>query len=70
MTDGRWVAVPGGVLILDSERKVVGAIGISGDTSDKDEHCAIAAIQACGMHSEPAEPDAAWMSSSLGGAGH
>jgi uncharacterized protein GlcG (DUF336 family) len=67
VSDGRWVPVPGGVLILDDEQKVVGAIGVSGDTSDKDEYCAIEAIRACGMLSEPAEPSEAWQASSLGG---
>ena len=31
------VPVPGGVLIRDGEGKLLGAVGISGDTSDNDE---------------------------------
>ena len=46
MSDGRVVPVPGGVLIRDANRTVVGAVGISGDVSDKDEACAVAGIEA------------------------
>lgn len=48
MSDGRVVPVPGGVLIRDG-RDIVGAVGISGDTSDKDEVCAVAGISAAGL---------------------
>jgi len=41
--------VPGGVLIRDASKAVIGAVGISGDTSDKDEACALAGIQAAGL---------------------
>jgi uncharacterized protein GlcG (DUF336 family) len=54
---GRFVAVPGGVLIRDRAGEVIGAVGISGDTSDKDEYCAIEGIRAAGLTPEPAEPD-------------
>lgn len=47
---GRVVPVPGGVLILDAERSIIGAVGISGDTSDADEKCAVAAIASIGLH--------------------
>jgi len=46
---GRIVPAPGGVLIRDAVGDVVGAVGISGDTSDKDEMCALAGIQAAGL---------------------
>jgi uncharacterized protein GlcG (DUF336 family) len=36
--------VPGGVLIRNREGLLLGAIGISGDTSEKDEECALAGI--------------------------
>src|SRR5262245_47988248 len=39
---GRIVANPGGVLIRDAGGDIIGAVGISGDTSDKDEACALA----------------------------
>jgi uncharacterized protein GlcG (DUF336 family) len=41
--------VPGGVLIKDAAGSVLGAVGISGDVSDKDEACAIAGIEAAGL---------------------
>jgi uncharacterized protein GlcG (DUF336 family) len=39
---GRMVPVAGGVLIRSADNHVVGAVGISDDTSDNDEVCAIA----------------------------
>ena len=49
MSEGRVVPVPGGVLIRDAAKVVIGAVGISGDTSDKDEACALAGIAAAGL---------------------
>jgi uncharacterized protein GlcG (DUF336 family) len=49
VSQGRLVPVPGGVLIKDANGAVLGAVGISGDTSDKDEVCAIAGIEAAGL---------------------
>ena len=46
MSDGRVVPAPGGVLIRDGAGVVIGAVGISGDASDKDEACALAGIEA------------------------
>src|SRR5437762_1826512 len=46
VSQGRLVPVPGGVLIKDAGGAVFGAVGISGDTSDKDEICAVAGIEA------------------------
>lgn len=43
------VTAPGGVLIRDEQGKVLGAVGISGDTSDIDEQCAISAIEEAGL---------------------
>ncbi len=50
---GRIITNPGGVLIRDSGGGVVGACGISGDTSDKDEMCAIAGIEAADLKADP-----------------
>ena len=50
---GRMVSNPGGVLIRDGDGNIVGACGISGDTSDKDEMCAIAGIEAAGLKADP-----------------
>src|SRR5512138_2230179 len=41
---GRIVPVPGGVLVKDAAGETIGAVGISGDTSDRDEACAVAGI--------------------------
>ena len=49
IAQGRLVPVPGGVLIKDASGAVLGAVGISGDTSDKDETCAVAGIEAAGL---------------------
>jgi len=64
-SDGRFIPVPGGVLILDASGQAIGAAGVSGDTSDKDEYCAIAAIRAAGYGSDPAEPDPKWREAGL-----
>jgi uncharacterized protein GlcG (DUF336 family) len=48
VSQGRVVPAAGGVLILDDERNVAGAVGISGDTSDRDEDCALSGIKATG----------------------
>ncbi len=64
-TDGRFVAVPGGVLVRGDNGQAIGAIGISGDTSDADEAAAIAGIQAAGFTPYPATPSDTWKSASL-----
>ena len=66
-SDGQLIPVPGGVLVMDKNEYVIGAVGISGDTSEKDEYCAIAAIQHAGLSSEPAKEDEKWRDSSLSG---
>lgn len=63
-SDGRFIPVPGGVLILQND-KAIGAVGISGDASDKDEYCAIVAIKSAGLASEPAEPSPEWRAAGL-----
>jgi uncharacterized protein GlcG (DUF336 family) len=49
MTRGAMIPVPGGVLFHDASGALLGAIGISGDTSDNDEICAVAGIEAAGL---------------------
>ena len=49
IADGQIMPVPGGVLIRDTKNHVIGAVGISGDSSDQDERCAIAGIEAVGF---------------------
>jgi uncharacterized protein GlcG (DUF336 family) len=57
---GRIVPVPGGVLIRDAANEIpgeiIGAVGISGDTSDKDETCAIYGIQSAGLAPDTGDP--------------
>lgn len=65
VSDGRFIPVPGGVLILDPAGTAVGAVGVSGDASDKDEYCAIEGIRAAGFASEPAEPNPDWAKAGL-----
>ena len=65
VANGQFVPVPGGVLIEDVDGFTIGAIGISGDTSEKDEYCAIRAVQDAGLRGEPAEIDPNWQASSL-----
>lgn len=54
-SEGRVVPAPGGVLIRDGAGDIVGAVGISGDTSDKDEMCAVAGIEAAGLNPDTGE---------------
>ncbi len=49
---GKMVPVPGGVLIRDSGGELIGAIGISGDTSENDEAACCAGIVAAGLVAE------------------
>ena len=65
VANGQFVPVPGGVLIEDADGFTIGAVGISGDTSEKDEYCAIRAVQDAGLRAEPAQIDPEWQSSSL-----
>ena len=46
---GRVIPVPGGVLVKSASGETLGAVGISGDTSDQDEICAVAGIVAAGF---------------------
>ena len=45
---GALVPVAGGVIII-ADGRAIGAVGISGDTSDNDEAAAIAGIRAAGL---------------------
>jgi len=53
VSQGRLVPVPGGVLIRNAGGDVIGAVGISGDTADNDEACALAGIEAAGLKADP-----------------
>ncbi len=51
LSEGSLVPVAGGVLIK-RDGIIVGAVGITGDTSDRDEACAIAAIEKAGFDAD------------------
>ena len=60
ISGGRFATVPGGVLVLDADGLVIGAVGVTGDTSARDEFTAIGGIEAAGLNSSPAEPAPDW----------
>ena len=47
--EGGMVPVAGGVIVSDAAGTIIGAIGVTGDTSDNDEACALAAIESVGL---------------------
>ena len=49
MSEGGMVPAAGGVIVCDAGGTVLGAIGVTGDTSDNDEACALAAIWKLGL---------------------
>ncbi len=46
------IPVAGGVIIVDAEGFPLGAVGVTGDTSDNDEVCALAGIAAAGLKAQ------------------
>jgi uncharacterized protein GlcG (DUF336 family) len=49
---GALVPVPGGVLIR-VDGALIGAVGVSGDTSDNDERAALAGVESAGLTGDP-----------------
>lgn len=49
---GQLIPVPGGVLVRDKKGVVIGAVGVTGDTSDNDAAAALAGIEAAGLTGE------------------
>ena len=49
---GNVVPVPGGVLVHDAEGSIIGAVGVTGDTSDNGVIAAVAGIEAVGLKAE------------------
>ncbi len=43
------VPAAGGVIVVDAAGRTIGAVGVTGDTSDNDEVCALAGIAAAGL---------------------
>ena len=46
---GRFVPALGGILIRDTGSKIIGALGITGDTGENDEWVGVEAIKQCGF---------------------
>ncbi len=46
---GKVIPVPGGVLVKDADGAVIGAVGVTGDTSDNDAAAAVAGVEAAGF---------------------
>lgn len=53
ISGGAMAPSPGGVLIRNADGEVIGAVGVSGDTGDADEACAIAGVLAAGLTPDP-----------------
>ncbi|HEX7709530.1 MAG TPA: heme-binding protein [Sphingomonadaceae bacterium] len=49
MAEGGLVPVAGGVIVAGSDGAILGAVGVTGDSSDNDEACALAGIAAAGL---------------------
>lgn len=52
ISDQKLLPVPGGVLVRNAANQIIGSVGITGDLSDEDEHCAITGIQAAGLNAD------------------
>lgn len=50
--DGKVIPVPGGILIRDKRGNIVGALGVTGDTSENDAEAGLAGIDAAGLLGE------------------
>ena len=53
---GRIIPVAGGVLIRNQAGDILGAVGISGDTSENDEICAVYGIGCAGLVADTGDP--------------
>jgi uncharacterized protein GlcG (DUF336 family) len=56
MSGGRMVPVPGGVLIRSDKGDILGSVGISGDTSENDEICAVHGVRSVGLTPDTGDP--------------
>lgn len=50
---GSLIPVAGGVLIRGADKSIIGAVGVTGDTSDNDETAALAGLAAAGLTADP-----------------
>jgi uncharacterized protein GlcG (DUF336 family) len=49
LSSGGLVPSPGGVIVIDNNGIIVGAVAVTGDTPDNDELCAIAGVTGAGL---------------------
>ena len=49
---GQMVPVPGGLLVRDAKGNVIGAVGVTGDTSENDAAAGLAGIEGVGLTGE------------------
>jgi uncharacterized protein GlcG (DUF336 family) len=49
LSGGNMVPVPGGVIIRNDKGAIIGSVGVSGDTSDNDDICAIYGVESAGL---------------------
>jgi uncharacterized protein GlcG (DUF336 family) len=57
LSGGKMVPVPGGVLIRSASGEIIGSVGISGDTSDNDETCAVYGIKSAGLTADTGDKE-------------
>ena len=46
---GKVVPVPGGIAVTDADGSIIGAVGVTGDTSDNDAEAGLTGIVAAGL---------------------
>lgn len=56
LAGGKLVPVPGGVLVRSAAGELLGAVGVTGDTSENDELCAVAGIKDVGLVPDTGDP--------------
>jgi uncharacterized protein GlcG (DUF336 family) len=49
---GRFIPVAGGVLVRNEDGRLLGAVGVTGDSADNDEKIAVMAIERCGFKAD------------------
>ncbi len=57
LSGGRMVPVPGGVIIRSQSGEILGAVGVTGDTSENDEICAVWGIKSAGLKPDTGDPE-------------
>lgn len=50
--DGKAIPVQGGILVRDTSGAVIGAVGVTGDTSENDANAGAAGVEAAGLTAE------------------